>query len=86
MQNILHYNDIFITYFSEYDLCDLLAKISDADCAAFLKADYIPCHCPIPPGTYTLSPHTFNIPETGPWTWIPAVSISHFIVFFLLFC
>ena len=75
-KKLLNSNGNRILYFSEYDVCDLIGKISDADCANYLKPNHIPCRCPIPEGTYTLSPHTFQIPEaTGAWSWIASVSI-----------
>lgn len=60
---------------SSYNLCDLLGP-NTTDCAPQLKSQNLPCHCPFQPGTYTLQPATFKIPElSGVWSWLASVSI-----------
>ncbi|XP_022291336.2 ganglioside GM2 activator-like [Crassostrea virginica] len=53
-----------------YNLCELLGP-NTTECAPQLRSQNLPCHCPFQPGTYTLHPATFQIPQmSGVWSWL----------------
>ncbi|XP_061177261.1 ganglioside GM2 activator-like [Saccostrea echinata] len=54
-----------------YDLCNLLSTFNATQCPPQLRAQNLPCHCPFQPGTYTMTPAVFKIPEmSGLWSWL----------------
>lgn len=73
--NIKVFKNITYILCSSYNLCDLLGP-NTTECAPQLKSQNLPCHCPFQPGTYTLQPATFKVPEmSGLWSWLASVSI-----------